>query len=220
MKTLLPALLLALGLAACSKSVDTATQGECAGTADCPDGLQCIDAACVEVQCTTSGDCGFESYCDLASYSCLDGCLEDSDCLAGDDCDEVARTCVSAGCTDTQLDCQIGEVCDRVAGQCVEDTRDHCSPCDVTSNNQNQCPGGECFFFDGGTCQNASDCDPGYVCSNVPGYGKICHADFCFMSCNVNVEESCPRGFECAEVSGTLSVCSADCVSYTQNGYL
>ena len=217
----IPALGLVLLLSACTKKAAPLAEGECATAEDCADGLQCIDAACVQVDCTTSAECPFNSYCDVQAYTCVDGCREDADCLAGFACDDVANTCVETGCRDTQLDCAYGELCDEATGECVEDTRAHCQTCDALSTNPNQCDGGDCFYWGGEACNSAADCDPGYECEQVPGLGKICHADYCLVTCNPSVEDACPRGFECGDVTGMGdNYCYADCNYMTQNGYL
>lgn len=211
-----------LGLAACNRSPDTVTEGECATRDDCEGDLQCIDARCVEVQCTTSADCPFETYCDIASYACVDGCQDDEDCLAGDTCDETSRVCVSAQCEDTQIDCAVGQLCDAASGDCVEDTRPHCGSCDATRGGGNQCPGGECVAFAGQSCVTAADCDPGQSCDTFAGSGKLCHSDFCLMSCNPNVDNACPAGFSCQQIysNSTATYCVADCEFLSNNGYL
>lgn len=218
--------ILALALAAvistgCKKDAAATGDGECAVAEDCADGLQCIDSTCREVQCTTSLECPFDSYCDVQNYTCLDGCKEDTDCLSGYACDSVANTCVEDGCRDTQLDCEYGELCDTTSEECVQDSRAHCDRCDVMSSSTNQCPGGECYFWIGDSCNNNSDCDAGFECENIPGYGKICHADHCLVTCNPNLDTPCPRGFDCLDASGLGDyVCHADCNYMTVNGYL
>lgn len=219
MKKTLLLLLLGGALAGCSKPADSGAAHECELSEDCGEGLQCIDHACIEVQCTTSGDCPFDSYCDIGAYTCVDGCLEDTDCLSGFNCDSVARTCVEAECRDTQLDCEYGELCDEASGACIEDSRDHCSPCDVFGGT-NQCPGGECFYLGGTSCNTAADCDPGYECDNLGTGGKVCHADHCYMNCNPSAAEPCPRGFDCVAAGDGSNICFADCPYMMQNGYL
>ncbi|MCK6504158.1 hypothetical protein L6R53_12280 [Myxococcota bacterium] len=213
--------LLGLTATACTKKTASEPQGECATLEDCPDGKQCIDAMCVQVDCTTSAECPFNTYCDVQNYTCVDGCREDTDCLSGFSCDTVANTCVESGCTDTELDCSYGQYCDRASGSCIDDTKAHCEPCDVLGGSANQCPGGECYFLSGANCNTAADCDPGYACDNIPGYGKLCHADHCLISCNPNVDEPCPRGYACLDASGLGDyVCYADCPYLSTNGYL
>jgi len=220
---LLAAGLTALALSGCNsnKSAQPA-QGECSTADDCPQDKQCIDTHCIQVDCTTSVDCPFESYCDLANYACIDGCQEDSDCLSGEACDQVAATCAPAECQDTQLDCDYGQYCDAASGHCKDDTRPNCQACDATNSNPNQCPAGTCYILgSAATCTNSSTCATGETCSNIPGYGKICHADFCLETCNPNVSEPCPRGYECLDASGLGDyVCYADCVYMANNGYL
>lgn len=211
---------LAAVLAGCSGGEEAeGGGGECASSEDCPNDLQCIAEACVDVQCTTSAECPYESYCDQQTYACVDGCREDSDCLSGDTCDTVANTCVGASCVDTELDCEYGQFCNENSGECYDDDRDHCKTCDITGG-ANQCGNdGECFYVDDGDCNSQADCDEGYTCGNVPGLGKICHADFCLMECNLNQEDACPRGFSCVS-TGSGNYCYADCVYMKVNGYL
>lgn len=214
-------LLTLLALAACSGGGegDGKEKGACASSDECPTGLQCIDERCIDVVCVTSADCPFENYCDTQTYQCVEGCREDGDCLSGDVCDRVSNTCVGTSCEETELDCAYGQYCDEATGECKDDSRDHCKSCDVTATS-NQCgSSGECYFFEGGSCTSSGDCDPGYTCGNVPGYGKICHADFCFMDCNPSDADACPRGFSCIN-TGTGGVCYGDCLYMTQNGYL
>ncbi len=213
---------LGLSLAACNKSTGGTPEGECAGPEDCGAGLQCIDAQCIEVQCTTSADCPFEAYCDNGNYTCVDGCQDDTDCLAGDSCDDTARACVSAQCDDTQLDCEVGQLCDAGTGDCVDDSRPHCGTCDATRGGGNQCPGGECVAFAGQSCNTAADCDPGQACDTFTGSGKLCHSDFCLMSCNDAVDNACPAGFSCQQIysTSTATYCVADCEFLSGNGYL
>ena len=214
-------LLLPVALGACKKESAGPAEGECAVATDCPDGKQCVDSHCIQVDCTSSAECPFNSYCDTQSYACVDGCRDDGDCLAGYACDETARTCLEETCTETELDCEIGQICNQGSGQCQDDTRDHCGACDILNSNPNQCPGGQCYYFAGDSCQSTADCDEGYVCESIPGIGKICHADYCFMSCSPAAEDSCPRGFQCIDGSGMGDfVCFADCNFLVTEGLL
>ena len=82
-------------------------------------------------ECITSLDCSFQEYCD-STYSCLDGCLADSDCYSGERCNTTLQQCESAGCTDTEIDCRVGEYCNAPTGTCINDNFAHCAYCTST----------------------------------------------------------------------------------------
>lgn len=222
MKTIILVLALGLGLSACKTEETGTPQGECATAEDCPEALQCVESHCINVECTTSSDCPFETYCNTHTYACVDGYQHDDDCLSGYSCDQVAQTCVEATCEDTQLDCAVGELCDANSGSCIEDTRNHCGSCDVGASG-NQCPGGECVAWEvGDACNNDSQCPSGWYCDQFTGLGRVCHKDYCLMTCNPNVDNSCPSGFSCGLVykGDPTTYCVADCTFLTEGGFL
>jgi hypothetical protein len=199
---------------------------DCIDNGGCYEGEACVNEQCVSVDCVTSSECALEQFCDPASYVCSDGCLEDVDCLAGDECNVATGQCESAGCRATELDCPIGEFCETDEssadfGVCYDDPRPHCELCDATENNT--CSGAsECFIVEAGdSCQNDADCPSGWTCDRLDvGGGKVCHEDRCLVACDLETD-SCPSGFQCADVTGAGDIfCSADCGWLDDNGYL
>lgn len=194
----------------------------CEYHSDCGDGELCNDdSECEEVECTSSDDCASGKYCG-SRFECLDGCEGDSDCLAGETCTDQ-HECQAYGCRTTELDCMYGEKCNESTGECDDALGENCSTCNIL-NFGSDCGGpSECWWmYDGGDCNNANDCEPGYACDDLDLDGrKECHRSFCLETCNPNAEEPCPRGFQCGDVTGTGDYyCFADCEFMVDNGYL
>lgn len=78
------------------------------GCTSCPSGQICSAGACVSLP--SGCPCPSGSYCDLASNTCIAGCVTNDDCAASEVCDTAARSCV-AGCRSDD-DCALGSICD------------------------------------------------------------------------------------------------------------
>ncbi|MBW1878261.1 MAG: hypothetical protein JRJ84_07870, partial [Deltaproteobacteria bacterium] len=98
--SLSPAGLLGLALlllAGCNAGEDS--DSECVDDGDC-EGLAVCDPnqSCRAVECLDSSQCSLGNHCNLASHSCFTGCLEDTDCRAGEVYDTGSTDCVAAPC--------------------------------------------------------------------------------------------------------------------------
>lgn len=137
---------------------------ECTEEVGCGLGAVCIDGACIERNCSTSGQCGIEQFCS-AQGVCTPGCKEDTDCRFGDYCEEATATCQAAECSDTRLDCGFQEFCSP-AGECYDAGGYYCRSCNDDGDcggAGNMCLSGYC----GVTCVADSDCPSGYDCLPV-----------------------------------------------------
>lgn len=154
-----------LSLLACSR----APEAECSESTPCPFGSVCVEGVCEEQSCATSDQCGIEQYC--KDRTCVDGCLESTDCMFGDTCDAETNTCTPGECTDTRTDCGFGEFCSP-AGDCYDAGGNYCKPCqeDGDCGDGNYCLAGYC----GVACDTDADCPGGYDCLPLgDGSGNI-----------------------------------------------
>ena len=124
------------------------------------------DQVCIAGECTDVPDscpCPLETYCDLATDTCVVGCTKDEECDAGRICDPVARECLP-GCREDP-DCPSGQICEGL--MCIEGCREDAD-----------CDAGE--ICDGLTCRqgcNTTDeCPPGQICDDTI-YRQGCTSD-------------------------------------------
>ena len=134
--------------------------------AGCPAGQVCVEGRCSAPPSRCPCPRGW--YCDLATSSCVAGCLGDDDCEAGSFCEVAARSCRDgcrgeADCPD-EADVCIDHVCTDGCGGC--DDGDPCT--------DDRCVRGTCEHGpgpDGATCA-----DDGSVCTrDVCGAGRCTH---------------------------------------------
>ena len=209
-------------------------QNYCNNSAECGEGLLCVDNHCLESECFSSTDCQLEEFCS-EFFQCVPGCMQDSDCLAGDAC--VENTCTTQGCRSTELDCEVGEYCDTSTQSCYEDSFDHCGSCDFNQW-QSGISGGECVVYSydefsycnwdswtqtGTGCRASESCLPMYLIDPLASNGGFCASIYKFKTCSPGVEDTCPRGFNCiADIYGdgsNTNVCISDCDYLISNGY-
>lgn len=170
-----------LMLSGCEKS-----SGECSEKAPCGGFATCVDGTCVAKSCSSSVDCGMESYCDIGE--CAPGCQSTDDCLPGDVCD-AAGACIEGECRDTSLDCAFKEFCDPASGDCYEASGYYCKAC------QDPGPSEDC----GGN---------GNYCLNFGANGS-----FCGVTCDTTSD--CPSGFDCVGLSdGNGNIVTNQCLTY------
>lgn len=141
----------------------------CVETYQCPLGNLCIDGECQKDdgtvqsggsgstdECSNAGDCPFGEYCENGRCVSAGGvCLSDSDCLAGNRCEDfICVPGVGSGACTYDFECESNEVCE--AGQCVPNT---------------------------GFCYVDADCESGFECVGlvcVPTDGTVNPmVDFC-----------------------------------------
>ena len=176
-----------------------------------------------------------EEYCS-EFFQCVPGCSQDTDCIAGDVCEE--GVCATQGCRDTELDCAVGEYCDTQTQSCYADSFDHCGVCDFNTW-QGTISGGECVVYSydenaycnwddwsqtGSGCSSTETCLPMYLFDPFASTGGFCANIFKFKTCSPGVEETCPRGFSCYEDiyndGSNSNLCVGDCMFLLDNGYL
>lgn len=137
----------------------------------------CNNGTCQDLP--RSCPCPKESYCELASQTCVIGCLADEGCAAGRYCDTASRRCLD-GCRG-DAECGATKICTahacvtgcRSSGQCpnITDTCENdrcvnrCPNCDDTNNcTADSCERGRCLHKadnEGGAC-------PGPACAMDP----------------------------------------------------
>lgn len=220
--------------------VGGAAKTECSSITDCDEKQICSDeGVCEDVDCVTSEDCDLGEYCS-DDNECEDGCSEDSDCAAGERCDD--NECEPYGCRDTQLDCEYGQYCDPVTGECYDSDFQECTrSCDLTvegscgsdyclatavngecnyNYNGTDCPAGnDCVLTavdDASFCFSDTDCQAGYHCASdfFVCVQAVCAESKCFEGCDASMgDEACPRGFQCIDPYGNGSppVCIGEC---------
>jgi hypothetical protein len=176
----------------------------------------CVDNSCVYLpaQCP----CPVESYCDLASNTCVIGCTADEQCDVGRICFVDARIC-RAGCRDDS-GCSTGTICENL--ECRSGCRDD-SGCTAGSICENlSCRPG---------CREDQDCASGTICDNTvcregccsnemcPG-GRVCSDTYCIEGCRTT-EDCTTAGAECIDAQCVcpqgLVPCDGACVDTNSN---
>ncbi len=192
---LVVAVLAGLLIGACAPE-DTAGSGApCLDEGDCHtfDGSvqACVEGGCAQVDCLTSDDCPFDSFCDVenGAFDCEPGCLEDTDCAVGKECE--AGYCLDRGCRDALLDCGFGEICNEDSGECERPGGSFCNACDPAAHEWNY----------NGPATNCDDVPIGHpLCG---GWGNFCLTNATMNYCAVEcVDQSdCPNGSTCSVVT-------------------
>ena len=147
----------------------------------CDFGEMCVLGECVTAECVTSEQCPMETYC--ADRACTDGCENDDDCFAGDQCNTEDGVCEPAACDETAVDCDFREFCNTATGECYDAGNRYCMPCENDSDcgGDNICYGNYCAVdcSDGQECPSGFECYPfsdgvgntvGYWCYTYCGY--------------------------------------------------
>ena len=191
-------------IASCGRGRRT-SGNECFDNGDCNDELgsvdvvdieACRDGECDNVECLSSADCVVGNYCDVEDedYACKEGCQENSDCFAGQECSD--NVCVQYGCRSTIIDCGFNETCNEDTGVCENAPGLQCTGCDASGH----------YIDDQGTADACDDEIGGHqLCG---GDGNFCGPDgdntVCWVACdNVGDPTACPSGFSCTFVSWT-----------------
>ncbi len=167
------------GTSSCARCADGK---KCVAGSDCIDKV-CAGGACQPPSCTDGVQNGSETDVDCGGGSCPGcgvnlKCLSTSDCLAGEGCDMVSKTCDGNTCndgvqdgTETDVDCG-GPICSgcAVGKKCVQ-TSDCTAPegCDKTTK---RCDANQCN--DGALDGNETDVDCGGGTCSGCGVGKKC----------------------------------------------
>ncbi len=157
---------------------------KCTDNGACNQGYACIGGTCEEVECLARSDCPYGMYCDIQDYSCQDGCRDDSDCYAGQACEN--RECVSASCTNTQVDCGFGEFCDLESGTCYDAGELYCQPCDSDlecGGSENYCIQQSAGTYCGVSCTSVEDCPQGYDCIEIQDQYENIRGYNCYAEC-------------------------------------
>jgi len=188
---------LGLVIAACGRAPAARDANSCADVSECeaePGELAaCVDGDCEIVECLTSGDCPVGSFCDSEdSYECLEGCNNDGDCLAGEQCND--NSCQERGCQSTELDCKHGEFCNSDTGVCDPWPGNFCTPCNSVDT-------GEYVWDDQNTISN---CDDEYLGHATCGGEAVClnsetGPGDCYPPCGDG--DACPYGFFCGDIT-------------------
>lgn len=170
----------------------------CADSAECPGDLVCIQEVC-RAPCTQDSDCGSGLMwsCDTGSGECIQRCLNDNMCPAGQFCQ--GGLCRDAEC-ERDEDCgaadRICEGADAGRGRCVDV---------ILCGAAGECPVG--YVCDGATgrcealpgCRTDRDCDEDAYCED----------GFCVPT-QACTAQSCPSGFECVGAVCVPAVCRSD----------
>ena len=177
----------------CSTDESTGSGAPCVDAGDCHtfDGSvqACLAGTCASVECLTSDDCPFDSFCDVegGAYDCDPGCEVDADCSAGSACE--GGFCAEVGCRDALLDCDFGEVCDD-EGECVRPGGAFCNACDPNAHE---------WAYNGPS--NCDDVPIGHpLCG---GWGNFCLTNPALSYCAVECidQDDCPNGSTCSVVT-------------------
>ena len=127
----LVALLFAFAAAGCGdKKVDDAT---CAGDYDCPEGLRCVNQACLV--------CGDDSHCP-EGQTCESGACVGTEAICGSDADcPAGEACIDGGCRACESDGECGP-----GGRCSEGACERATACtqDTDCADDEDCVDGYC----------------------------------------------------------------------------
>ncbi|TNF24024.1 MAG: hypothetical protein EP329_26010 [Deltaproteobacteria bacterium] len=203
-------------VAACGGS-DNGGAKSCSGDTACEFGLICgDDSTCVELPCTSSGDClnGDQACVTVAqaqvcaAVEC--GCASCDACPIGETCNNgVCGVATTVGCSGPQ-DCAANEVCDNetcracVGAECptTDCTTDGCDSgyhCDETSK---LCVADSTGGVACDTCASADDCGTGWKCA------PLISGNACLPPCTSNDE--CATGWLCQAGNCTPSNFNCD----------
>lgn len=216
---------------------DGDSDGDSDGDADgdscggCGENQVCVDGSCVDVP--SSCPCPLETYCDLATSTCVVGCTSDENCSTGRICYVDVRECRD-GCRDDDW-CPSGQICDDLSCRVGCRGDGDCSGanviCDVTTyecrtgcRSDADCTGAD-EICDLSTnvcrtgCRNDGECGSEEICDSGsstcrPGCreddgcnsGRICEAGSCRDGCRT--DDTCGDEAVCDPASHT---CVAGC---------
>lgn len=194
-------------------SVQTCTPGEANA---CPGSDSAGSGACIpKVTCPPSGVCPSGSddtpACPPGSQFCVE-CYSDSDCSAGETCNELINECVATpGACRADSDCSAGSVCQ--SGMCASACTSNadcggsnvcntetgvCSPSCVDGNSCS-CPSGTSCDVDTGVCESVSSCSIDADC----GSDDICELGECQPPVSCNSSDDCGAG----QICGSDDIC-------------
>jgi hypothetical protein len=215
-------------------------QGQCeAGCTtddDCPWGMHCWVAQHECVECVTDDHCWDplgQSFCDLQTHTCREGCTDNGDCGRDQVCDTTQdpAVCVECYAGDTSVCDNWGLVCDTTSYFCVECLQD--SDCQDSLLPYCQTDFYMCVeCYEDQHCAADEVCDTQrYVCRSSTGRG-LCEpctddsecgvaADMCvdFRDANGGVIDQgcgracgtagtpCPAGYRCAQLGANTMQC-------------
>jgi hypothetical protein len=180
-------------------------------------------------ECDTDADCEGGRVCEAVPVAggggsenqCVTGCHADSQCAAGERCEEVV--CITAPCPGQcvgasecagDADCATGSVCELSTGctapsTCVPGCHDssQCSAgesCNIVQCLTCPCPG-SCGPAPG-ACDVDADCDPGFVCELSTGCEQ---PSLCVAGCRSDTQ--CPAGQSCVQPQCFTCPCPGFC---------
>ncbi len=211
----------------------------CDSDADCFEGEQCIDSACVVPPCATDSDCADGLECNTATGDCfVPPCESDDDCPGVQICD--------AGTCRLESDCSICSPCSSVddcgGSQFLCASAGGPNFCTRICTSTNDCPGNsDCFSVPGedfAVCLNdnittAGLCPSDYICSTggadpcegvTCGAGQTCNprtgacidgggsGSDCNMCESCTTDADCGNGY-CLSFDGVTAFCAPTCTS-------
>jgi len=169
---------------------------QCESDAECNDGDNCTDDACVDGGCQNAAAvCAAGTFCDPADGACV-ACLVNADCNDNLFCTGV-ETCVARACQASGNPCPAGKFCDEAVDACVDCTTNAQCPSDGTfCNGPEICSNGTCVSA-GSPCTGTSsicleesdtcvqcitdaDCNDNKFCTGV----ETCTGGLCVASGN------------------------------------
>ena len=156
---------------------------KCASDADCTSPALCdVESGKCRVpgECESWDNCLAEQYCDKATATCIDGCEIDDQCQdAAKVCED--GVCVEKGCAH-HYQCSFEQECNAATGQCIPMTREHCAPCDASTQDPTQCTG-----------------EPN-LCVSFQDEDGAALGDFCLLTCEDDLIDKCPQGYGCEQI--------------------
>jgi hypothetical protein len=163
--------------------------------------------------CYDDAHCPLDHICDLFVGACVEGCLDEADCILGSGCireatADILGKCKANACSST-TQCAPGYNCDQLTATCVVDTRGpYCGACQAFDPTDPQC------------CADPLHCGH----SDYANYCLIDTGDatgqghFCGVDCSVN-DVGCPSGYSCQDVIIVGPPATPQCgVEICQNG--
>jgi hypothetical protein len=180
--------------------------GECRTGTDCTGGDQCVEGQCTHLSntCQFAYDCPPGTAC--VNAQCEGLCHANSDCVAGDTCNQTSHFCEPAvdDCV-TSSTCASGQHC--VNARCLDDCHASGSTCAGGAHQTAYCASSSDMF-----CHPSWQPQP--FCPATPCQpGRACLSGVCRTPCPMGATSQAMGNAQCNSIDSSLPYCLMDSAS-------